>query len=71
MTRAEFDAMLDVLDWSYRSLARRLRVHETRIRSWARRPDLIPPAVASWLAERAADINAAPVPPGWPSQPRK
>lgn len=68
MTPDRFRECLNMIGWSMRGVAERLRVHETLVRQWwatGRKP--IPDEVAAWLEALARAHGRHPLPVGWMS----
>lgn len=65
MTSERFEVCRKAIGWSYRGLADRLGIHETRVRRWASGKLEIPQTVEGWL-ERLYRVHADHLlPAGW------
>ena len=62
MTPARLDECLALIGWTQRGLAKRLGLHETRVRRWANGMYPVPDDVAGWLERRAQAMADDPCP---------
>jgi DNA-binding transcriptional regulator YdaS (Cro superfamily) len=62
MTPTRLDECLALIGWTYRGLAKRLGLHETRVRRWANGVYPVPANVADWLECLAEAHRLYPLP---------
>lgn len=65
MTPERFRDRLEKIGWTYRGLADRLAVHETRVRRWASGMIPIPPNLGAWLERIHYYHMTHPLPEKW------
>lgn len=61
----ELDDLAARAGWSYREIARRLRIGDTTVRQWANGRRAIPPMILPWLRRIVGTIEALGGPEGW------